>query len=151
MTHMRNRYSEYDPDDYGIAIDPEEDQTHQEHEAECNINNIMAKYQRTGTIDHIAKYSPIYQDVQAIDYQSALNTIANSEAMFQDLPSQLRKHFDNDPAKFLEFVDRDGQDGVYDLLTKLGVAYGEGSRYEPPTPPPAPPEPVTDPVDNDTP
>jgi len=71
---------------------------------ECNINNIMAKYQRTGTISHINKYEGQYGDFPAVDYRTALETVKQAEAMFNDLPAKARAKFGNDPATFLEYV-----------------------------------------------
>ena len=78
--------------------------TKQSFKDECNINKIMAKFQKTGALNHYMKFAPEYGDATQVDYADALNVVANANTMFEELPSSIRKKFDNDPAKFLEFV-----------------------------------------------
>lgn len=100
-----------------IFFDPDENRTHQEFGAECDINNIMAKYQRTGLVDHVAKHGLHYGDFPAMDFREALEFLDEAQQMFDELPSTVRRHFDNDPAAFLEFVqDPENKDKVVELL-----------------------------------
>lgn len=78
--------------------------TKQSMAAECDINNIMAKFVRVGAIDHFAKHGPQYGFFPAMDFRESLEAIRKAQAMFDDLPSKTRAYFYNDPAKFLEFV-----------------------------------------------
>lgn len=78
--------------------------TKQSFRDECNINNIMAKYIRTGVIDHANNYQAEYGFALALDYREANEIIIRADAMFLDLPSSVRERFDNDPAEFLAFV-----------------------------------------------
>ena len=106
--------------------------TKQSHRDETNINYIMAKYQRTGIIDFVSKHQPEYMSVTETDFQTAMNTVQSASEAFADLPSQLRKKFNNDPAEFLEFVhDPANLEEMYDL--KLANR---------PAPPPAPATPA---------
>jgi len=90
--------------------------TKQSHKKECDINQIMAKYQKTGVIDHVAKHSENYGFATSEDLHQSLNIIHTANEMFADLPSQARDKFDNDPAQFLDFVqDPDNKDQLYDL------------------------------------
>lgn len=101
----------------------------------CDINNIMAKYQRTGAIDHATKYEGRYFDVPAIDYQEALEQIRTANGMFAELPATLRAEFNHDPATFLSFIQSDPS---RDDLERLGLV----PRVEPdlaPAPPSEPP------------
>lgn len=76
----------------------------QSFQAECDINNIMAKYQRTGVIDHYAAESPRYGYATSQDFREAMQLVIEAERLFNGLPSQVRRKFANDPAEFLEFV-----------------------------------------------
>lgn len=118
-----------------LDFDPAEGKTRQEFEAECNINNIMAKYQRTGIIDHITKYSPTYGEYDPIDFQQAMETIKQGESLFAELPSRARKYFNNDPAEFMEFVN-DPENA--DKLVDLGLASKPVQAPETPDPVPTP-------------
>lgn len=89
----------------------------QQHQKdETDINKIMARYVKTGVIDHINTHQPHYGDNTALDYQQSLNIILHAENMFAELPAQARKHFDNNPETFLKFVeDPSNHDKLYDL------------------------------------
>lgn len=123
-----------------IEFDPAEGLTRQEFEPECEINNIMAKYQRTGVITHINKFAGMYGDFDSVDFQTALQTIKDGEEMFSELPSSVRKYFDNDPAAFMEFVN--DPDNI-DKLVDLGLAVKAPEQPETPDPVPTP-APVAD-------
>lgn len=76
----------------------------QEFKEECDINNIMAKFQRTGALEWAQKYDPAYLDVAGFSFQAAQDTILMAQTMFDDLPSTVRDRFGNDPAAFLDFM-----------------------------------------------
>jgi len=88
-----------------MTFDADENCAKQSFKDECDINKIMAKFQKTGVLNHYAKHAPSYQDIPALEYSDALNIIATADTMFEELPSETRKQFDNDPEKFLEFVN----------------------------------------------
>lgn len=91
--------------------------TKQEFKDECDINKIMAQYQRTGLVSHVARYQGDYSDVaDAVDYQTALNIMKEAQDMFMTVPSSVRSQFDNDPGKFLEFVqDPNNAEKMYEM------------------------------------
>lgn len=78
--------------------------TQQQFKDECDINQIMAKYQKTGALTHVAANAPHYGFADSIDFNAAMQTITRAEQMFADLPSSLRKRFGHDPAAYLDFV-----------------------------------------------
>lgn len=117
MPYVRHYFSDHLR--YITFIDPEGDQARQEMKAECDINNIMAKYQRTGVLDHIKSHGLHYGDYEATDFQQAMELLANAQAMFDELPSKARKHFKNDPAEFLSFINDPNN---ADLMVELGLA-----------------------------
>ena len=61
--------------------------TKQSFKDEVNINKIMAKFQKSGAIDHYAKHAPTYGDATSEDLHTALGIIADAESMFEELPS----------------------------------------------------------------
>lgn len=89
---------------HSISFKNVENMTKQSFKNECNINNIMAKFQKTGMINHYANNAPHYQDIPALDYHEALDIIATANSMFEELPSSVRAKFENSPEQFLEFV-----------------------------------------------
>lgn len=78
--------------------------TKQNHKAECDINQIMARYLRTGVIDVQARHAPRYGDCTGVEFEKGMQTIAAAQSMFNELPAKLRDRFENDPGKFLDFV-----------------------------------------------
>jgi len=112
--------------------------TEQSHKEECDVNNIVEKYQRTGVIDHRSKYEPQYGFANSADLQTALNTMQTAETMFNDLPSSIRAKFDNAPGAFLDFVqDPDNHQEMYEMgLAKSPPAPKETPPAAQETPPP---------------
>lgn len=93
--------------------------TKQEHKDECDINRILKQYQRTGIITHVQAARGSYTDLpDALDFQDALNTMMAAEEAFAGLPSRVRDHFGNDPARFLGAFNDPGQ---YDYLREVGL------------------------------
>lgn len=79
--------------------------TKQSFRDECNINRIMAKYEKTGLASWVSANEGRYGDFAAFDFHEAQNFIADANSMFQGLPAEVRYQFDNDPGKFLNFVE----------------------------------------------
>lgn len=125
--------------DYGVdcSVDPDtgellESMTKQSFVDDCDINTIMRRYEATGAFpDHMNQRAGRGQfgDFSAVaDFQSALNTVIEAEAMFADLPARVRDRFGNDPEQLLRFVQDDKN---RDEAIELGLV-------PPPAPVPAP-------------
>lgn len=78
--------------------------TKQSFRDECDINTIMARYMATGVLPMPNQLEARYADVTGIDYQNAMEVVADARSMFENLPSKIRDRFQNDPAQLLEFV-----------------------------------------------
>lgn len=78
--------------------------TKQEFARECDINNIMSRYLKTGIIDHVRDSAPQFLDATGLEFQSAMELVAQAESLFEELPSSIRNRFENDPRQLLEFV-----------------------------------------------
>ena len=111
---------------------------------ECDINILMLKYQKTGMLDHIVKYKGQYADVfNQGDYQDAIHTIFEANAMFDSLPARVRDRFHNSPSEFLAFVENPNNKDEMKALGLLDV-HKIPAEPEPPAPEPAAdPEPPT--------
>lgn len=71
----------------------------------ANINCIMARWHKTGEIDHINRNSPLYGDFSgAVDYQTSLAQVQEAQEAFDALPSELRARMENDPQNLIAFV-----------------------------------------------
>lgn len=95
--------------------------TKQSFRDECEINNIMKKWQKTGMMDHLAKVSPQFGDFSnytSDSYQDALNIVITAQEAFAALSSDIRGRFYNDPTYFLDFVNNPDN---ADEIVKLGL------------------------------
>lgn len=89
----------------GLDCSVEPSLTKQSFADECDINNIMRRYERDGVIDHVKQYGGSYADVtEGFDYHRAMNVVAYAQEMFMSLPASIRSKFSNDPGAFLEFA-----------------------------------------------
>lgn len=82
----------------------EDSKTRQSFKEECDINNILKQYIRTGVLTFTNKHAPQYGDFPAYDLKEALQVVKDANAMFADMPAVLRKRFNNNPEEFLEFI-----------------------------------------------
>lgn len=83
---------------------PQPSRAKQSFKDQCDINVIMAKFQKTGVITHVNKREPEYGFASSNDLKESLKIVENAQQMFDELPSKIRKKFDNNPALFLDFV-----------------------------------------------
>ena len=76
---------------------PKLGRTKQASRDECDINLIMAKFQKTGAISHFQKHSGSYDYATGIGFKDAMDIVAEGRSIFAELPSSLRNRFENDP------------------------------------------------------
>lgn len=99
--------------------------TRQEFKDECDLGKIIARFSATPEgLEQLQMARSFvesrFEDVSGItDYQSALNAVKAADEAFLRLPPLVRTKFDNDPAKFLDFVDDPKN---IDELRSLGLA-----------------------------
>lgn len=118
--------------------------TKQSMKQECDINFILARFQKTGMIEHRKQYEGDYSEFGAIDFHTAMNIVAEANSMFESVPSTIRKRFDNDPQKFLDFVqDEKNRNEAIELgiIPKPDEVINDGNLEVPGDPGPGP-EPV---------
>ncbi len=104
---------------------------------ELDVNRKVAKYIKSGAV------APLPNDLSfgfapPQTFHEALNLIHDAEDYFQGIPSELRNRFENDPGKFLEFIDSPES---RDELIELGLI----RSLEEPVEEPAPVQPPVDP------
>ena len=88
----------------------------QHHKDECDINEILRRFGKTGQIP-VNVSTALYEDFSnAVDYHTALNAIMAAESEFDTLPSNIRKRFDNDPSNLVYFLqDKNNFDEAVEL------------------------------------
>lgn len=93
--------------------------TKQSFKAECDINNIVARYTRDRFIAHVNRAEPRFLDVSEIgDFRQAVDQVRAASRFFEGLPAKVRSRFGNDPARFLDEAGR----LTRDELRELGLA-----------------------------
>lgn len=114
----------YTPRDRVFTEVDSTDVAHQSFKDECDINNIMSRWEKTGVNEHVMNAVPQFADLtEVVDYQTALNVVREAELSFSSLPPQVRKHFENNPALFMQAVEsfESGEDTHVDTFEKLGL------------------------------
>ncbi len=108
---------------------PKKGRTKQSFKDECDINQIMAKYQKTGAMAHINQHGGNYAFATSLDFSEAMRLVTQAQDMFDGLPSSIRNRFANDPAQFLDFV-QDANN--IDEMAELGLIETEQASEIPP-------------------
>lgn len=109
------------------TINEEPSLAQQQFQEETDINNIMARYYKTGEFAVPIKKGQYADLTQIKDYQAMLNTVIEAEEQFMALPAQIRSRFENDPSKLISFLQDDKN---YDEGVKLGLV--EKKQPQPP-------------------
>lgn len=100
---ISSMYIEHDPVDTDT---PGPSLTRQEFADECDINTIMARYETTGILpSHQRAGDPQYLDLSDVpDLRTSIDLMRDAESAFMRLPATIRREFDNDPVRFVEFA-----------------------------------------------
>jgi phage internal scaffolding protein len=139
MTFQRKKYGFYRPHEHhGFDnCDPNTGEilpsmTRQSEMEACDIHNILKQFSQQGfeqlVRDNAARGQ--YADLTALpDYQEALEIVLKSQEAFAALPSQVRDRFQNDPARFVEFL---ADPANQDEAIRLGLAHDTRVPEPPP-------------------
>lgn len=101
MLKIYSQYEEYPPESVSF---PEPTLTQQQYKNDVNINQIIARFHKTGILPS-GNLNPVYGDVSNVrDLQTMRNIIIEAEQNFLKLPAKIRKRFRNDPAELLTFM-----------------------------------------------
>lgn len=120
-------------DRHQVGIDCSKDTpiTKQSFRDECDINKLMAQYQKTGVMTHLTRGLPSYGDfTNAADYHTASTKVLEAQRAFDELPAEVRTRMRNDPMKLLEFLEdeKNHEEGV-----QLGLFLAPAATADPPT------------------
>lgn len=84
------------------SSDPGETQQHMKDETDINL--LVNTFARTGVIPGADIPPMVFELDDVVDYQTAMNSLLDTQRAFAALPSNVRDRFANDPARLLEFV-----------------------------------------------
>lgn len=79
--------------------------TEQAHKDTCDVNKIIRKYDKTGLISHISKFEAMYGDMTGFDFKEMKQKVIDMTNKFNELPSDIRKKFENSPENLLRFME----------------------------------------------
>jgi phage internal scaffolding protein len=105
-------------DETGLSC-PEPTRTQQQFKKETDINEILRRFGKTGVVPQSIR-PPTYGDFTGVDnYQDAANAIIQAQVAFDELPSSIRREFDNNPALFVDYCSDPAN---LPNLRKMGLA-----------------------------
>lgn len=111
--------------------------TEQSHKDSCDINVLMARYERSGELPVDEQGQAYYGDFSSVpDPFAAREALQQAEESFMQLPANVRSRFYNDPLKMLEFVS-DSKNK--DEAVRLGMLKDVSGASVPVSAPAAPP------------
>lgn len=134
---IRSAYQKIDP----VNLDGfEKTRTQQNFIEECDINNVMKKYRNSQVVTHVNEKEPKFVDVSnlPVDLKTALDVVMAANQTFMEMPSEVRKRFENDPQQFVAFCENPANT---EEMLKLGLL--EPKPAAPVEPPPVKSEPAT--------
>ena len=74
---------------------------------DLDINEIIKRYRKTGNLP-VTNRQALYGDFSQVeDFLHAQNIYLNAKAQFETLPARLRCQLQNDPARFLDWIQKD--------------------------------------------
>ena len=131
MANFKTAYSKRVPSKTNIT-EFGDSLTVQEQKEATDINNIVARFAKTGLIEHVNENEPQYGEFANYDYAEAMRTTARIQSSFNELPAEVRKQFDNNPSEWIEHLANpanidDMRDGVIDNPVELNTDTGESA------------------------
>lgn len=117
---VRNPYN-YDVDeasDDAALICEDASLTIQSEAEDADINTIVKRFGLTGQLPTDVRM-PVSGDFTGIsDYHTAVNTVKAAELAFMEMPADVRKRFNHDPANLIAFMEDPSN---RDEAVKLGL------------------------------
>jgi len=102
-----------------IAPSADDGMTQQHFKDQVDINNILAKYRRTGVVEHVKKARELYGDFTELgEYARDLDKVAKAQQTFEMMPAEIRNQFKNSIQGFFEFI---GDEKNKDQCVKWGI------------------------------
>lgn len=90
----------------------------QSAEEECNINTIVRRFGITGELPNNLRMPQSGDFTNVPDFHTAMNLVRQAQEEFVRVPAEIRARFNNDPARFMAFVEDDAN---YDEALRLGL------------------------------
>lgn len=79
--------------------------TKQSFKDETDINKLLHRAQKSGSLSHLEKYEGVYGDFADFDFFEAQLNLTKGREVFDALPSEIRNEFHQSPAEFFHYVN----------------------------------------------
>lgn len=86
-------------------IDYSDGRTKQSFKDSTDINQILTKMQKAGTLSHLEQYGGEYGDFSGYDFHTNMIMLAKGRELFEALPAEIRKEFEQDVGEFFDYVN----------------------------------------------
>ena len=95
--------------------------TKQSFKDSTDINKILKKAQKAGSLAHLQKYDKaVYGEFHGYDLLEAMGKIDRANEIFNDLPAEIRSEFRHDALAFAKFAsDPSNNDRLAELLPAI--------------------------------
>lgn len=123
------------------TINDQPSMTKQSETESTDINVILRNFGVTGQLPggNRIPLPPTLDDFGHItDFQTAMNTMLAAKESFMQVPAEVRAQFQNDPQRFVAYVDACLQAGELDQLDQWGFLIPDALKHQ--NPPGGPPE-----------
>jgi len=119
MITARSQYDERCVLASDLSFEGDKGVTKQSDAKDCDINLLFKRFEKTGQLPDVIARNGSYGDFSNVpDYQEACNIVKMANEQFSLLDAPIRNRFDNDPAKFLAFVNDEKN---MDEMAKMGL------------------------------
>lgn len=103
-----------------FEVNEEPSMTRQEFAGDCDINVLMAHYERNAVVPPQNQREPMYFDASEVpDFRTSLDIAREASEAFMRVPAVVRKELDNDVYKFVEYAQDPAN---LDQMRKWGLA-----------------------------
>jgi len=119
-------------------------QTKQSFKDLTDINRIVARAAKTGTLSHLEQWGGQYGDFADFDFFEAQNKLAQAKQIFEALPAEHQREFGYEASQFFAYAnDPENAGRLRELLTGIAAPGRQfpnpNARHEPPRAEPDPP------------
>lgn len=86
---------------------------------ECDVNQIIQAFSKTGVLKHVNQMEAAYGDFSDVaDYKTAIERVSEAQEAFLMLPAKVRAQFANDPENLMHFLSDENN---YETANELGL------------------------------
>lgn len=124
--------------------------TKQAFKESTDINRLLARHARAGTLSHLEQFGGQYGDFD-FDFQTMQNRLAEGKSIFERLPAEVRREFKQDPTAFFAYVNERNAEELKKELPELAKPGNQMPNMHPKVPPKPPSGGASEPQANENP